>query len=150
MSRRPGIPSLLRAINDRSALELLLSEGPLTRARLGELTGLSKVTAGQLMTRLQERGLVEVIGTRSAGRGPSAELYAVRPACRHGVGIDMAPNTVVAAVADVTGEVRGRVTRPAAENDDPVRMVSDAVRAVTLEAGHSMTGGAPVVPGTPS
>ena len=149
MSRRPGIPSLLRAINDRSALELLLSEGPLTRARLGELTGLSKVTAGQLMTRLQERGLVEVIGTRSAGRGPSAELYAVRPACSHGVGIDMAPNTVVAAVADVTGEVRGRVTRPAADTDDPVQVVSDAVRAVTGEAGISMTDVADVVLGTP-
>jgi predicted NBD/HSP70 family sugar kinase len=149
MSRRPGIPSLLRAINDRSALELLLSEGPLTRTRLGELTGLSKVTAGQLMTRLQERGLVEVIGTRSAGRGPSAELYAVRPACSHGVGIDMAPNTVVAAVADVTGEVRGRVTRPAADTDDPVQVVSDAVRAVTGEAGISMTDVADVVLGTP-
>jgi predicted NBD/HSP70 family sugar kinase len=149
MSRRPGIPSLLRAINDRSALELLLSEGPLTRTRLGELTGLSKVTAGQLMTRLQERGLVEVIGTRSAGRGPSAELYAVRPACSHGVGIDMAPNTVVAAVADVTGEVRGRVTRPAADTDDPVQVVSDAVRAVTGEAGISMNDVADVVLGTP-
>jgi predicted NBD/HSP70 family sugar kinase len=149
MSRRPGIPSLLRAINDRSALELLLSEGPLTRTRLGELTGLSKVTAGQLMTRLQERGLVEVIGTRSAGRGPSAELYAVRPACSHGVGIDMAPNTVVAAVADVTGEVRGRVTRPATDTDDPVQVVSDAVRAVTGEAGISMTDVADVVLGTP-
>ena len=149
MSRQPGIPSLLRAINDRNALELLLSDGPLTRTRLGELTGLSKVTAGQLMTRLQERGLVEVIGTRSAGRGPSAELYAVRPGCSHGVGIDMAPNTVVAAVADVTGEVRGRVTRPAAETDDPVRVVSDAVRAVTGEAGISMTDVADVVLGTP-
>src|SRR5215207_6226531 len=149
MSRQPGIPSLLRAINDRNALELLLSDGPLTRTRLGELTGLSKVTAGQLMTRLQERGLVEVIGTRSAGRGPSAELYAVRPGCSHGVGIDMAPNTVVAAVADLTGEVRGRVTRPAAETDDPVRVVSDAVRAVTGEAGISMTDVADVVLGTP-
>ena len=39
----PGTPRLLRALNDRAALELLLSRGPLTRAQLGELTGLSKV-----------------------------------------------------------------------------------------------------------
>ncbi|MGH3468301.1 MAG: MarR family transcriptional regulator, partial [Thermocrispum sp.] len=75
MSTRPATPSLLRTINDRSALELLLSDGPLTRVGLGERTGLSKVTASQLLARLQERGLVEVVGTRSAGRGPSAELY---------------------------------------------------------------------------
>ena len=51
-SRTPGTPSLLRAINDRAALELLLDRGPLTRAELGELTGLSKVTASQLLARL--------------------------------------------------------------------------------------------------
>ena len=54
----PGTPSLLRAINDRAALELLLERGPLTRAQLGELTGLSKVTASQLVERLEERQLV--------------------------------------------------------------------------------------------
>ena len=42
---RPGTPSLLREINDRAALELLLAEGPLTRSQVGEGTGLSKVTA---------------------------------------------------------------------------------------------------------
>ncbi|HEX6576719.1 MAG TPA: ROK family transcriptional regulator [Jiangellaceae bacterium] len=149
MSRRPGTPSLLRAINDRSALELLLSDGPLTRARLGELTGLSKVTASQLVSRLQERGLIEVIGTRSAGRGPSAELYAVRPGCSHGVGIDMSPHEVVAAVADITGAVRGRVSRPVGDGDDPVRLLSDTVHAVTAQAEIGVTDVADVVVGTP-
>src|SRR5438067_2493529 len=36
MDRRPGTPSLLRELNDRAALELLLTGGPLTRAQLGE------------------------------------------------------------------------------------------------------------------
>ena len=39
MSGPPGTPSLLRALNDRNALELLLTVGPLSRAQLGELTG---------------------------------------------------------------------------------------------------------------
>src|ERR687898_542013 len=55
---QPGTPRLLRALNDRAALELLLSRGPLTRAQLGEMTGLSKVTASQLVERLEERGVV--------------------------------------------------------------------------------------------
>ncbi len=135
MSRRPGTPRLLRAINDRSALELLLAEGPLTRAKLGELTGLSKVTASALVSRLQERGLVEVIGTQSAGRGPSADLYAVRSGCSFGIGIHMGPHEVLAAVADVTGSVRGRVTLPVSDVDDPVRLIDGAVGAVTDQAG---------------
>jgi predicted NBD/HSP70 family sugar kinase len=149
MARPPGTPRLLRAINDRSALELLLAEGPLTRARLGELTGLSKVTASALVNRLQERGLVEVIGTQSAGRGPSADLYAVRAGCSHGVGIHMDPQEVVAAVADVTGSVRDRVTLPVSEVDDPVRLVGGAVRAVTDRVGIDVFDVADVVIGTP-
>lgn len=35
----PGTPRVLRAMNDRAALELLAAHGPLTRTRLGELTG---------------------------------------------------------------------------------------------------------------
>ena len=71
-ARQPGTPSLLRAINDRAALELLLAQGPLTRARLGELTGLSKVTASQLIERLEGRNLVARVGETSVGRGPTS------------------------------------------------------------------------------
>jgi len=76
---RPGTPSLLREINDRAALELLLAEGPLTRSQVGEGTGLSKVTASQTLTRLEERGLVAVTGQQAGGRGPSAAVYAIVP-----------------------------------------------------------------------
>ncbi|HWU11802.1 MAG TPA: sugar kinase, partial [Streptomyces sp.] len=48
----PGTPRVLRAMNDRAALDLLVSQGPLTRTRIGELTGLSKPTASQLLARL--------------------------------------------------------------------------------------------------
>src|SRR4029453_5734067 len=68
----PGTPLLLRAINDRAALELLLDQGPLTRARLGELTGLSKVTASQLVERLERRQLIKKIGKENRGGGPHA------------------------------------------------------------------------------
>jgi len=62
--RQPGTPRLLRAINDRSALELLLEHGPLTRPQLGALTGLSKPTASQLLGRLETRGLVHAVGAQ--------------------------------------------------------------------------------------
>jgi len=45
----PGTPRLLRAINDRAALALLLAHGPLSRTTLGNLTGLSNPTTSQLL-----------------------------------------------------------------------------------------------------
>jgi hypothetical protein len=35
------VPRLLREINDRAALELLLATGPMTRGQIGDQTGLS-------------------------------------------------------------------------------------------------------------
>src|SRR5258706_109095 len=107
--RLPGTPRLLRAINDRSALELLLERGPLTRAQLGELTGLSKVTASQLVERLEERGLVARVGEQAGGRGPNAQLYAVVPASAFVVGVEIGPEhaTAAGAAAGPAGGGRG-------------------------------------------
>lgn len=135
MPRNPGVPSLLRRLNDRSALELLLSEGPLTRAQLGDLTGLSKVTASQMMSRLQKRGLVEVAGSRSNGRGPSAEVYAVRPGCSHGIGVEMKPDFVRAELADITGTAVARLHRPVDAAEKPVDLLEALVTDLIDEAG---------------
>src|SRR5579863_6359194 len=87
MQRRPGTPSLLRELNDRAALEMLLAGGPMTRAQLGAQTGLSKVTASQLLARLEERGLVAVAGEQAGGRGPNAALYSVVPSSAYVAGL---------------------------------------------------------------
>jgi predicted NBD/HSP70 family sugar kinase len=124
---RPGTPRLLRQINDRAALELLLSQGPLTRAELGELTGLSKVTSGQLLSRLETRGLVTTAGERPGGRGPNAALYGVNPASAYVAGLEVLPDSVTAAVADITGKVVAEITVDPTDTGDPVRMVYGAV-----------------------
>jgi predicted NBD/HSP70 family sugar kinase len=137
-TRLPGTPRLLRAINDRAALELLLDQGPLTRAQLGELTGLSKVTASQLVERLEERGLVSRVGEQAGGRGPNASLYAVVPTSAFVVGVEVGPEHAVAACADITGAVVGRVEQSTHDTDDPVGVVHEAV----IEAARS--GKAPI------
>ena len=94
MDPRPATPSLLRELNDRTALELLLTRGPMTRAQIGESTGLSKVTAAQLLGRLEERGLVQVTGTQSGGRGPNAAVYAVVPSTAYVAGLHVEAEAV--------------------------------------------------------
>src|SRR3954471_9845778 len=126
-TRLPGTPRLLRALNDRAALELLLDRGPLTRAQLGELTGLSKVTASQLVERLEERGLVRRVGEQAGGRGPNAQLYAVTPGSAHVIGVHVGPDKVIAACADITGAILGRAEQSTQNSDDPVGVVHAAV-----------------------
>ncbi|MER6944811.1 ROK family transcriptional regulator [Nonomuraea sp. NPDC000554] len=135
MSRSPGTPRLLRRLNDRSALELLLEDGPLTRAELGERTGLSKVTAGQLLARLEERGLVEVAGERAGGRGPHAALYAVVPSSAYVAGVEVLPESLTVGVADITGTMVTEVTVNLSDGREPVAAVHSAVRRACKSAG---------------
>lgn len=137
--RRPGTPRLLRQLNDRAALELLLSEGPLTRAELGEHTGLSKVTSGQLLARLEERGLVAVSGERPGGRGPNAAVYAVVPSSAYVAGLDVTPGRVTAGVADVTGRMISEVSVDPGETGEPVKTVHNAVRRACAAADVSLS-----------
>jgi len=151
MSRRrqPGTPRLLRALNDRAALELLLAHGPLTRARLGELTGLSKVTASQLVERLERRGLVESVGVSAGGRGPNAALYAVVPSAAYVVGMAIGPHGVTARAADLTGAERGRVEVAADISDDPVGLVHQVLAQAAADAEVPATKIRHVVLGSP-
>jgi predicted NBD/HSP70 family sugar kinase len=149
MSRRPGTPRLLRAINDRSALELLLELGPLTRPQLGALTGLSKPTASQLLVRLEQRGLVEAVGQQEGGRGPNARLYAVVPSCAYVAGVSAGPSGLRAEVADITGEVAGVGGVDSEEPADPVSLMRDAVVSATADAGISPGRLRRIVIGTP-
>ncbi|XRQ03510.1 ROK family transcriptional regulator [Actinomadura welshii] len=126
-ANRPGTPRLLRELNDRAALDLLVEQGPLTRAQIGEHTGLSKVTASQLLSRLEDRGLVSVVGAQAGGRGPNAALYAVVPSSAYVAGLEVGPDGVTAGVADITGQIAAQVTVDPNGADEPVKMVHNAV-----------------------
>jgi predicted NBD/HSP70 family sugar kinase len=139
MPRRPGTPRLIREINDRAALDLMLEVGPLTKTRLGELTGLSKVTAAQMLARLEERRLVEVVGTLEGGRGPNAALYGVVPSSGYVAGLHVGPDAVTTAVADITGEVVAEVSVNPREAADPVSVIRRGVTKATRRAGVAKT-----------
>jgi len=149
MERRPGTPSLLRELNDRAALELLLTGGPLTRAQLGEHTGLSKVTASQLLARLEERGLVQVAGEQAGGRGPNATLYGVVPSAAYVAGLHVEQTEVSAGVADVTGRVVTEISVDPDGGRSPVELVRGAVAAACASAGLSPDTLQALVIGTP-
>ncbi|MFK4146405.1 ROK family protein [Streptomyces sp. NPDC004065] len=134
----PGTPRVLRAMNDRAALDLLLEHGPLSRTRIGKLTGLSKPTASQLLARLESAGLVLATGTSEGRPGPSAQLYSVNPAAAHVAGLDVTPHRIRAAVADITGRTVGEyeLPTPGRQRAQPVvRQVTDALDGAVKAAG---------------
>ncbi|MEU8135070.1 ROK family transcriptional regulator [Streptodolium elevatio] len=135
---KAGRPSLMRAINDRAALDLLLRHGRLSRGQIGTLTGLSKPTASLLLARLEQAGLVIAVGTDDDGRpGPAARLYEINPAAAHVAGLDITPSRIDVAVADLAGRVIAE-HRLATPRRSPARVperVREAVATAAARAG---------------
>ncbi|MGW6721028.1 ROK family transcriptional regulator [Streptomyces sp. NPDC054995] len=150
-SGTPGTPRVLRAMNDRAALDLLLEHGPLSRTRIGKLTGLSKPTASQLLARLEAAGLVVATGTSEGRPGPNAQLYTVNPRAAHVAGLDVNSRRIVAAVADVTGATVGQfeLATPGRRADSVVRQVADALDGAVKDAGLTRADVHRIVIGTP-
>ncbi|MEV0205605.1 MULTISPECIES: ROK family transcriptional regulator [unclassified Streptomyces] len=148
----PGTPRVLRAMNDRAALDLLLEHGPLSRTRIGKLTGLSKPTASQLLARLEAAGLVLATGTTEGRPGPNAQLYEVNPAAAYAAGLDVTPERIIAAVADITGRTVGsyELATPGRRPAHPVvRQVTDALDGAVKAAGLARADVHRLVIGTP-
>ncbi|WP_078610640.1 MULTISPECIES: ROK family transcriptional regulator [Streptomyces] len=153
-SGTPGTPRVLRAMNDRAALELLVAHGPLTRTRLGELTGLSKPTASQLLARLEAAGLVRTTGNVTGRPGPNAQLYEINPAAAHVAALAVDQEGITAAVADITGQVLGEHRVNAEATAESVRnrtgeLVAEAVDGALAAAGLTRDDLRQTVIGTP-
>jgi predicted NBD/HSP70 family sugar kinase len=108
-----GTPSLLRAINARTILELVERSGPISRAQVARDSGLSKPTVSLGLAALLEAGLVREVGRSSGGRGPTAVLYELNPRAGWVAGIDIGSHWLRAALADITGAIVARRDEPA-------------------------------------
>ncbi|HEY6738889.1 MAG TPA: ROK family transcriptional regulator [Actinopolymorphaceae bacterium] len=147
---RPAGPRTARLINDRAAYDLLLERGPLTRAELRVLTGLSRPTVGDLVERLEAQGLLEVVGEAGAERrGPNARLYGVAAGHAHVVGVEVRSSLVLASVTDATARVVGSAALPLDTNAAPDVIVHRAIEAALDDAGLAAERLRAVVVGTP-
>lgn len=103
--RTPGQPALLRVLNDRAALTLLLDSGAMTRNDLAQRTGLSKPTAAEIIRRLEAAALIRGAGTDSTAgrRGPSAVVYEAITDRDLAVAVDVQLVDVRSTVVDAAG-----------------------------------------------
>lgn len=145
---RAGSPRLLREINDRAAIEALLRNGPLTRSELEGIIGLSKPATAQLLTRLETEGTVLRNGLRGGGRGPRAQLWTVNGALAHVAAIDLTPDTVDVAIADISGTLLTEHSAPMPRTD-VLEAFHGAVTKAANQAGLSPEALHHVVVGSP-
>jgi len=144
MERLSGSAKLLRAMNTSAVLAHLLGRGPLTRADIRELTGLSKPTTSEVLRKLVEADLAIVTGHTSGGPGPNAEIYSTNPDGAFAVAISVRETNlepvIAIAICDLSGAMRARtqVVRdlmPSGSGDGPA---TDNPAAVLADILHTL------------
>jgi predicted NBD/HSP70 family sugar kinase len=101
---------MLRAFNERRVVELIAAEGPISRAQIARVSGLSKPTVSLALVRLEEHRLVREVGRTSGGRGATATLYALEPTAGYALAFDVGKRWLRAALVDVAGAEVARET----------------------------------------
>ena len=136
VSRRPASAALIRAVNDRLGLDLLVANGPLSRTEMAQLTGLSKPTVAELLDRLLEAELIEDLGETDSGRpGPNARRYGIPRGLAYVAGAQVRGDSVRAAIADITGRQVGEATVWADPDRQPVHVVHRAITSAIADSG---------------
>jgi glucokinase-like ROK family protein len=101
--KQTGDLNLVKKINKSIVLHYIRNHSPISRARIAELTGLTKATVSSLVNELLESSLANEIGTgmSSGGRKPMMLLF--NRTAGYALGIDLGVNYIRAVLTDLNG-----------------------------------------------
>lgn len=116
-----------RAHNASVVLRALFEYGPISRADVARLSGLTRTTVGDLIAELLEEGLAREVGRGPSTGGKAPILVELIDGARHVIGLDLGENVFRGAIVDLRGQVQRVIERPVAGLD------GDAALAVVYE-----------------
>lgn len=143
--------NLTRRLNEQAVIEAAYAHGPITRAHLAALTGLSKPTVSSIVTDLVEADLLRSKGRTSGKIGRTAELYEVNSAVGYVVGVDLGGTKIRAAICDLFGRLLDERVVPTAATspDDVIEQIRTLVGELSDAAGVDTSSVRVVALGTP-
>jgi predicted NBD/HSP70 family sugar kinase len=126
---QPATPPLLKDLNERTVLETIRSDAPISRAEISRRAGISKPTVSVALQSLVDVGLVR--STEPDGDGPRYGATFFEPVAEAAgvLGLDLGARFLRGGVCDLSGEVLARhdVELTGA---DPARVFEAAARLV--------------------
>lgn len=145
----PARPTLLRHLNDRTVLSVLLDGGPATRTEIAARTGLSKPTIAEVVGRLMASGRLREAGEESGRRGPNGRLYGIALDRAAGLAVTVEPRGLRAELVDAQGTVLASATDPdGARRPDAATTVAGLARRLTRGGSIELPAVVVSVPGS--
>jgi predicted NBD/HSP70 family sugar kinase len=100
--------------NQRVTLHAIRVNGPITRAELAAITGLTAPAIANITKRLLVDNLIQEAGRRRGGRGQPATKLVINPDSWFSLGLNVDRDHITLVVLDFEGRVRARASREVA------------------------------------
>jgi predicted NBD/HSP70 family sugar kinase len=125
-----------RAHNAALVLRAIYDLGPISRADIARLTGLTRTSVGELVNDLAREGLATDVGRGPSTGGKQPTLVALNANARSIITLDLGERTFTAALANLRGELAARTTRDleGRDGDDAVDVVHELIDEVRRAA----------------
>ncbi|HEV7367544.1 ROK family transcriptional regulator [Arenibaculum sp.] len=126
-----------RRFNRRVVMEIVRLHGPLSRAEIARMTGLSAQTISNIVGEFAEAGLVRSVRRRTGARGQPAVDLELDPDGGFTFGVSFDQSSLIVLLVDVAGTVRDRerVALGETEPDEVLGRIATAVSAMSERNG---------------
>jgi predicted NBD/HSP70 family sugar kinase len=98
-------------LNQRVVLETVRLNEPVSRIEIARLTGLTNQTVFNIVEDLQQIGLIQNFGRKTAERGQPAKLFEINADAAFSIGLHMERDHIAAVLVDFKGVIRSRTYR---------------------------------------
>jgi N-acetylglucosamine repressor len=131
-----------RAHNAAVVLRALYEYGPISRADVARLSGLTRTTVGDLVAGLLGEGLAREVGRGPSTGGKAPILVELVDGARHVIGVDLGEHIFRAAIVDLRGQVQLVVERPVTglHGDAALAVVYELIDALAETARETLLG----------
>lgn len=136
ISRRMTLSAVVQAIT---------TYGPISRASVSKMTGISKQTVSEVVSTLEEDGWVQTVGQTEGNIGRRAVIYEIVPDAALVASVDLGGTKVRVALCNLSGAVVSEITEPTEQTggeavvNQIARIIEEAARRQDVDSDKVRT-----------
>ncbi|TXK76092.1 ROK family transcriptional regulator [Paenibacillus sp. N3.4] len=140
--KQTGDLNLVKKINKSIVLHHIRTDSPISRARIAEITGLTKATVSSLVNELIESSLVDEIGVGQSSGGRKPMMLLFNGTAGYAIGVDLGVHDILAVLTDLTGKVvhEHRVQHDNSSVEQVTQLLKASIRTLIGHAPQSVYG----------
>ncbi len=106
------LTNISRRMTLSSVVQAITTYGPVSRASVAKMTGLSKQTVSEVVSSLEKDGWVQTVGRTEGNVGRRAVVYEIVPEAALVASVDLGGTKVRVALCNLSGAVVSEITEP--------------------------------------